>query len=168
VSITRPKALAGQIVTVDQTKLDVTPGKRYTKAELVLKIRTSKGGQHQVRLPEGADLIAVAVNGKSQPIRQKAKQVTVPLKPGGQTVGLDWHQDASYTMITRGPAVDIGANAVNADVTFQMPHNRWILWSGGPRWGPAVLFWTYLAVVILAAAGLGRITWTPLKTHHWF
>lgn len=168
VHITRPKAIAGQIITIDQAKLDVTPGKRYTRAELVLKIRASKGGQHQVTLPQGADLISVTINGKSQPIRQKDRQVTIPLKPGGQTVRLDWHQNSKNTLITRAPSVHIGSNAVNADMTFHMPHNRWILWASGPRLGPAVLFWTYLAVVILAAAGLGRITWTPLKTYHWF
>ena len=39
--------------------------------------------------------------------------------------------------------------------------------TGGPRLGPAVLFWSYLIVVILAAIGLGRVSWTPLKTFHW-
>jgi hypothetical protein len=48
-----------------------------------------------------------------------------------------------------------------------MEHNRWILWTWGPRLGPAVLFWSYLIIVILAALGLGKIPWTPLKTHHW-
>jgi hypothetical protein len=121
-----------------------------------------------VTLPQGADLISVTINGKSQPIRQKDRQVTIPLKPGGQTVRLDWHQNSKNTLITRAPSVHIGSNAVNADMTFHMPRNRWILWASGPRLGPAVLFWTYLAVVILAATGLGRITWTPLKTYHWF
>ncbi|MBW1759711.1 MAG: hypothetical protein JRI88_05255, partial [Deltaproteobacteria bacterium] len=48
-----------------------------------------------------------------------------------------------------------------------MPRHRWILWTAGPRLGPAVLFWSYLIVVVLAAAALGRIKWTPLKTRHW-
>ena len=57
--------------------------------------------------------------------------------------------------------------AVNAGVTFHMPQDRWILWAGGPRLGPAVLFWSYLIVVVLVAVALGRIPWTPLKTPHW-
>ena len=39
--------------------------------------------------------------------------------------------------------------------------------AAGPRLGPAVLFWSYFVVIILAGPGLGRIPWTPLKTRHW-
>jgi hypothetical protein len=70
-------------------------------------------------------------------------------------------------MLTKGPYVSIGQEAVNANVSFQMPRNRWVLMTGGPRMGPAVLFWSYLIVVILAAIGLGRVPWTPLKTRDW-
>ena len=48
-----------------------------------------------------------------------------------------------------------------------MPQNRWTILTGGPRLGPAVLFWSYLVVVILAALALKRIDLAPLKTHQW-
>jgi hypothetical protein len=63
--------------------------------------------------------------------------------------------------------VDVGHEAVNVDVVFHMPGNRWILLAGGPPLGPAVLFWSYLFVIVLAAVALGRLSWTPLKTRHW-
>jgi hypothetical protein len=167
IRVTRPKAIPGQVVTIDEAKLDLTPGRRYEKASLGIKIRTSKGGQHQMTLPDGAELMSVAIDGKSQPIRQVENDVTVPLQPGLQSIQLTWHGDASSSLITKAPLVGIGASAVNAHVSFQMPRKRWILWASGPRLGPAVLFWTYLIVVILAALGLGRIAWTPLRTTHW-
>lgn len=34
--------------------------------------------------------------------------------------------------------------------------------------GPAVLFWSYLAAILLVAAGLSRLPWTPLKAWQWF
>jgi len=67
----------------------------------------------------------------------------------------------------RTPQIWIGEGAVNADIRIKMPPNRWILWTTGPRLGPAVLFWTYLVVIILAALALGKIRRTPLKTRHW-
>jgi hypothetical protein len=67
----------------------------------------------------------------------------------------------------QGPQVNIGDAAVNAAVTFHMPDHRWILLAGGPRLGPAVLFWSYLIVVIMVALGLGKTEVTPLRTHHW-
>jgi hypothetical protein len=50
---------------------------------------------------------------------------------------------------------------------MQVPASRWILFTGGPRVGPAVLFWGELLVIILIALGLGRISLTPLSTIQW-
>jgi hypothetical protein len=48
-----------------------------------------------------------------------------------------------------------------------MPENRWILWADGPLRGPAVRFWTILAIAILAALALGSIPHSPLKRWEW-
>ena len=64
-------------------------------------------------------------------------------------------------------AVDLGAPSVNAYLDVAVPPSRWILFAGGPRLGPAVLFWSLLPVLALAAFGLGRVRTTPLRFHHW-
>ncbi len=69
--------------------------------------------------------------------------------------------------LIKGPPVKIGEAAVNAAVTVHMPDQRWILFAGGPRLGPAVLFWSYVIVVVIAAMGLGKTDITPLRTHQW-
>ncbi|MDD4394050.1 MAG: hypothetical protein PHQ97_15055, partial [Desulfobacterales bacterium] len=167
ISISRPEAIPGQIVTIDSTHLEWTPGQRFNKAALTLSVRTSRGGQHPFILPDDADLQLVKINNQLQPIRQENQKVIVPLKPGAQTIRLEWHQPAASSLICQSPPVHIGEPAVNADITFHIPRNRWILWAGGPRLGPAVLFWSYLIVVLIAAAGLSRVPFTPLKMHHW-
>jgi hypothetical protein len=48
-----------------------------------------------------------------------------------------------------------------------MPAGRWLLFAAGPSWGPAVLFWGYLLVVMLAALLLGRIALSPLNSAEW-
>jgi hypothetical protein len=166
-NISRPKAIPGQTVTIDETKLTFTPGKRFDKAVLLLKIRSSEGGQHKIILPEDAKLQQVKISGKMQPIKEEKREVIIPLKPGNQTVDLQWHQKSDSSLLKTAPGVNIGKDAVNADVIFQMPRNRWILMTTGPRLGPAVLFWSYFVVIILAAFGLGKVTWTPIKTRHW-
>ena len=102
-----------------------------------------------------------------QPIKEQKREVIIPLKPGNQTVDLQWYQGSDSSLLTTAPSVNIGKDAVNADVIFQMPRNRWILMTIGPRLGPAVLFWSYFAVIILAAFGLGKVTWTPIQTRQW-
>jgi hypothetical protein len=167
IKVSRPKAIPGQLITIDNARLDWTPGKRLNKAGLTLAVRTSRGGQHTLSLPDDTNLQVVTINDKSQPIRQKDSELVIPLQPGKQKIYLQWHQPAKGLLRLKGPQVGIGEQAVNAAVSFHMPKKRWILWTAGPQLGPAVLFWTYLFVVFLAAIGLGRIKITPLKTHHW-
>ncbi|MBN1103187.1 MAG: hypothetical protein JXL84_07225, partial [Deltaproteobacteria bacterium] len=167
IKISRPKPIPGQVVTIDGANLTFTPGQRFSKAALALNIRTSRGGQHNILLPEGARLQRVKIQGREQPIREQGRDIILPLQPGAQSVEVEWHESADSSLMLRAPEVEIGEEAVNADVTIQMPGNRWILWVSGPQLGPAVLFWSYLVVIVLAALVLGRVPWTPLKTLHW-
>jgi len=170
ITVSRPEAIPGQLVTIDGARLELVPGERFNKSSLTLTIRTSQGGQHGIVLPSDAKLQQVRINGKTQPVKQQGEAVMVPLQPGMQNVSLEWHQDREGSFFMVAPEVSIGApeqRAVNAAVTFKMESKRWILWAGGPRLGPAVLFWSYIVVVMLAAFGLGKIPRTPLKTRHW-
>ena len=167
IKISRPKAVSGRMVTIDKADLILTPGKRFNKAELTLKIRTSLGGQQEIVLPDDADLQLVKIDNKSRPIRQKGNKVIIPLHPGSQNLYIQWHQLTQSLVLFKSPLVIIGNEVVNADVTINMPENRWLLFTCGPRLGPAVLFWSYLVIVIIAAFALGKFTLTPLKTYSW-
>ena len=167
IDVARPQAVTGRTITVDRSLLALTPGHRFSRAMLTLGIRSSKGGHHQIELPTQANLQTVTIDGKTLPIRQDGRLVTVPLEPGSQTVILEWNQLNDSMSRVQGPQVNIGDAAVNAAVTFHMPDHRWILLAGGPRLGPAVLFWSYLIVVMVVAAGLGKTVITPLRTRHW-
>jgi hypothetical protein len=48
-----------------------------------------------------------------------------------------------------------------------LPHDRWVLWTWGPTAGPAVLYWSQLVVLLLAAWLLARLAPTPLRFRHW-
>lgn len=166
-SITRPEAVPGRTLTIDSTRFTLTPGQRFSRAELDLAMRASKGGQHQIELPENANLEQVTINGQSLPIRQDGRLVGIPLDPGAQSVHLQWLQlEGAGTRISC-PPIHVGSAAVNTTVTFNMPDHRWILLAGGPRLGPAVRFWSYLFVVLAIAVALGRTSLTPLGTGDW-
>ncbi|MGD9187199.1 MAG: hypothetical protein PVI89_03260 [Desulfobacteraceae bacterium] len=167
IQISRPEALGGQTVTIEQVRLIQTPGRRHSQNELALTIRTSHGGQHTIELPSRANLQSVQIDKKSLPVQQDGQWVTFPLQPGAQNVVVAWNSLTPFRLLHRTPEIKIGEAAVNAKVRMNMPAKRWILLSGGPRWGPAVLFWSYLAVVALAAFGLSRVSITPLKGWQW-
>lgn len=167
IAVTRPAALPGQTITVDDARMQFTPGRRIDTASLTVKVRASQGAGHAITLPEGASLQKVAVDGRTLPIREHERKVVVSLQPGSQTIAMEWNRQSAPRLITRGPEVDLGIKAVNAAVSFVMPPERWILLAGGPRLGPAVLFWSYFIVVLIAAVLLGKIPWSPLSRLQW-
>jgi hypothetical protein len=167
IAVTRPAAIPGQTITVDDARLVFTPGKRIDSAQLTVRLRASKGSQHTITLPEGASVQKVTMDGKTQPIKEQERRVTLSLQPGSQVVGIEWNQQATLSVVTRAPLVDLGIKAVNAAVSFVMPRERWILFAAGPQFGPAVLFWSYLIIVVIAAMALGKIPWSPLSTLQW-
>lgn len=57
IGIERPEAIPGVSVTIDSAALRFTPGRRYDNASLDLSLRTSRGGQHEIELPEKAILL---------------------------------------------------------------------------------------------------------------
>jgi hypothetical protein len=165
---TRPQGVEGQTLTIDNSHLQIQPGKRAMEATLSLSLRSSQGGQHTLTLPEGAQLQSVSINGTAQPIRQEANAVTLPITPGKQLVTLVWRASTAISTFFTTPQVDLGTVSVNNTTRLTLGHDRWVLLVGGPRLGPAVLFWGVLLVIGLVAFGLGRVTLTPLKGWHWF
>ena len=167
-AITRPEGVPGATLTIDQSQLAVTPGLRSSDATLTLTIRSSRGGRHAVTLPEGAELTSVKVGGLVQPLRQEGSRVTLPINPGSQEAEVSWREPRGIGARFTTPVVDIGAASVNATTVIQSSSNRWVLFVRGPRLGPAVLFWSLLAVLLAISIGLGRVPFTPLRAHHWF
>jgi hypothetical protein len=163
----RPQAVPGNSLTLESSRLEVTPGIRAQDVALSLSILSSQGGQHPVKLPEGAVLQSVSTDGKTQPIRQQDRVVTLPIHPGSQSLVLNWRQGEGIAPRYVVPEVNVGVAGVNGISALSLGKDRWVLLAGGPRLGPAVLFWGVLVVILLLSAGLGRIGGTPLKARHW-
>ena len=167
IAIARPAGTGGQTMTVDHADLLFEPGIRSTAATLTVLVRSSRGGEHAFALPPGATLERLKINGAAQPLRQDGAKVTVPVAPGASTIELAWRQPVGLGLVFRAPEVDLRVASVNASVKIGLPADRWVLSVGGPRLGPAVLFWSAIIVMILVGAVLARSPWTPLAAHHW-
>ena len=166
-AIARPEGVPGQTLTFDRTAQRVRPGLRSTDVELTVSMRASRGGQHAITLPTGAELLSATVNGARQPLRADQGKELVPVLPGAQTLGLDVRVPEAISTVAHTPRFDLGAASVNAEIVVELPHDRWVLFASGPRAGPAVLFWSFLVVIVVAAAALARVPGSPLKAHHW-
>jgi hypothetical protein len=119
-------------------------------------------------LPAEVSLQTVEINGRAQAVRLQDGQVSLPLVPGTQDVALAWREPRGIATRFDTTSVDLGIASVNTGIEMRLGADRWVLLTGGPRLGPAVLFWGVLAVIALVAVALGRSRLTPLGIGSWF
>lgn len=167
VGVTRPESAGGPSVTIDSAALSVTPGVRMQRATLDVALRTSRGASHAVQIPKDARVQALTVNGEARPIRLEGGTLSVTLGPGAQAVHVEWQAPIGMSAVQRVPAVALDRPASNVRLTIHVPEDRWLLWASGPAWGPAILFWGYLLMVVAAAFALARTRRTPLTMAQW-
>lgn len=168
VEATRPDAVAGATLAFDAVALTTEIGARSRTSTLELGYRSTRGAQHPIRLPEDARLLDVTIDGRQEPLRLAAGgELGLPILPGEHRVRVRWQQDAAAGTRVRTPDVDLGAAAGNVALDLELPPDRWVLATSGPRLGPAVMYWPELAAMLLVAWLLGRTSLTPLTTRHW-
>ncbi|CAA6802251.1 MAG: Unknown protein [uncultured Thiotrichaceae bacterium] len=167
-AVTRPEGIKGRTLTIDRSILSTSVGKRVRETTLALNMRSSRGGQHAIKLPPDAELISVSINNKVQPVRQQQGQLSLPIVPGQQRIEVKWRVNSPISAKLNVLPVDVGVDNVNNSINLRMGRDRWVLFANGPQMGPAVLFWGVLLVVLLGAIILGRIKDSPLRTWQWF
>jgi len=165
---TRPAAAPGRTTTIDSAALGVEPGRRLVTSHLELALRSSRGGEQEITLAPETTLESFRIDGEDQPVQFEDGRLRFILEPGAHQLSAAWRQEHGAFVFERVPEIGLGEEeAVNVTVNVQVPNNRWLLWAGGPGWGPVVQFWQYLLVLALAAWALGRYTPTPLRVTDW-
>ena len=165
--IDQPKPVPGNTLAFDNVTMATTVGAHTRDSNMTLRYRSTRGSQHVIGLPKESEVTAVEIDGVSEPLRAIDAKLSVPILPGEHSVSIDWKEDLEPGFRDRTPSVDVGASASNITMILTMPANRWILFTHGPRVGPAILYWSELVALIIAAAILGRIHLTPLRTPQW-
>jgi hypothetical protein len=167
IQLSRPEPSNGVSTTIDSAELELTPGVRLLKAHLSTTVRTTSQHSLAVNLPEGAVVSEVVLNGQPQALQLERNTVTIQLQPGHHSVSLAWQEQGGMRAFFRTGEVKLDQHLVNAKVKISIPADRWLLLAGGGGWGPAVLFWGYLALLVLLAPVLARFPRSPLTTREW-
>jgi len=170
IAVSRPAGAGGQTLTIDNGELKVAPGTRITGASLSLEIRSSRGTQHTITLAAGAELRSVTLDGQPMPLHLESdgRRLVLPIAPRKQTFVISWSEPTALSPIFLAPAVDIGVPATNITTQVQLSEaQRWILWTAGPRLGPAVHIWSIVIVLLVLGWVLGRTGLTPLRWWDW-
>jgi hypothetical protein len=101
------------------------------------------------------------MDGVPVPVTPVDGAVRFTVDPGMHNVLVRWRQDVEPSVVDRTPLVSLGSGAANVTIEYNVPTNRWLIWTGGPMWGPVVTLWQYLLALALGAALLGRFSRVP-------
>ncbi|MCF8059048.1 MAG: hypothetical protein K9K67_07115 [Bacteriovoracaceae bacterium] len=167
VTIDKPQGASGKTITLNDTFLEISPGKRSTQYSLKATFKTSLGLTHNISLPEDIKIQAIKINNKIQTVELNKGFLALPFGVGEQKVEVLWNQKIGLTGNFKNPKVDLGLEGINLKIKVNIPRERWILAVGGPVMGPAVLFWGKLFALIILAFFLGKISWCPLSFLQW-
>jgi hypothetical protein len=166
-ALSRPVAVAGDSLAFDSVQLDSTAGARASEITLSLHARSTRGGEHAISLPAGSELLDAKRDDESINLAVRDGKLGLPLLPGEHTYTLRLREPNGVAARMLTPTFALHAPVANIDLTLQLPQDRWVLWTWGPTVGPAVLYWSQLIVLLLAAWLLARYAPTPLRFQHW-
>ena len=165
--VVRPAASTGQTATVDSARLVLRPGVRLLRAELAAHVRASTQTSYELSLPEGSEVDQLSIGGKNEPIRQEGGKLALIFMPGQHDLHVGWQQPGGFVTLFRSPQVRFGPELINAELSVHLPDERWLLFARGPSWGPAILFWGHLVLILLLAPVLARVPRSPLRAWQW-
>ncbi|MDB4985558.1 MAG: hypothetical protein JWN04_736 [Myxococcaceae bacterium] len=157
----------GSSVTIDGAELRFTPGARIEESKLTLTLRASRGTTERINLPKKAVLSALEIDGRPHPARLKQATLELPLEPGSHKISVTFTRPVSLGFRYAPEAPSIGRPITNLHTSVALPDDRWLLATQGPAWGPAILWWGYVVLVIVAAVALGRLELSPLRSYQW-
>lgn len=167
ISVSRPEAVKGAAITIDSAKHTLRPGKRQRTSVLELSVRTSLGEEFPIQLPEDSEVSSLLHDGKAIPVRKEGNSVIVPLRPGPQTIKVEWRAAGGAKGWTRTDAVSLPVESANVTTLIRPGRDRWLILTDGPLRGPAVRFWAVLAFALVAAFVLSRLSKSPLNFFTW-
>ncbi|MEO8746873.1 MAG: hypothetical protein ABI379_04335 [Rhodanobacter sp.] len=166
-AITQPVAVAGDSVAIDNVQLVSSAGERAGSLRLDLQVRSTRGGEHAIDVPPGSELLHAERDSEAINLAIRDGKLSLPLLPGEHAYSVALREPDGVSARMRTPSLDLHAPAANIGLSLKLPQDRWVLWAWGPTDGPAVLYWSQLLVLLLAAWLLARYAPTPLRLHQW-
>jgi hypothetical protein len=166
-SFSKPEAVSGDTITVRRVNQEIALGSRQRVSQLELYLEASLGDDFILELAPEAEITSLKQDNRATPVRRDGAKLIVPVHPGSQTLRIEWRSNEPLKATAVAGGVKLPVQAANITTALRVPESRWVLWAAGPLRGPAVRFWTVLAVSILAAWVLGGLKLSPIRRLQW-
>lgn len=159
----KPKALAGAVLTVLSSRLNISQGEQVQHASLRLDLLASQTEPFKLSLPADIQLTKASLNDTILPRQLTGSDYELQVPPGSHTLVLEWDQSQAMPLHLTTAALKLSVPAANIWLELEKPNDRWLLALGGPTSGPALLFWGMLALALALAWLVVKSGFTPLK-----
>lgn len=159
----KPKALAGAVLTVLSSRLNISQGEQVQHASLRLDLLASQTEPFKLSLPADIQLTKASLNDTILPRQLTGSDYELQVPPGSHTLVLEWDQSQAMPLHLTTASLKLSVPAANIWLELEKPNDRWLLALGGPTSGPALLFWGMLALALALAWLVVKSGFTPLK-----
>ena len=166
-TFTQPKAVTGETITVQNVQHEIALGDRQRTGHLKLDVECSLASDFPIALGPNAEITSLALDGTALPVRREGENLVVPVHPGHQSIEVAWRSTEEMNTVAEVGPIALPVDGANITTTITVPDSRWVLWAEGPRRGPAVRFWSVLAIALLSALALGSTSLSPLRRFEW-
>ena len=166
-AISRPDAVKGEALAIDNVSLTIDQGTRTSKLELDFLYRSTRGGEHVIDLPANYQLKEVKTDGRIINLQPESNQLAIPISPGTHNIKISMRSNIESSLVFLPPEINLNAPSSNITTQVNVSNQRWILWAKGPLLGPAILYWGELLAFILIALLVARVKFSPLNTVQW-
>lgn len=140
--------LAGESITVDSLKHNIKWGSSLLQGTVEIQTRVTEQRNLDLRLGEEFAVKDVQVNGQSGLGLSKENTAQVLLTPGSHFVRLNYEAPFSPSTLQNAPELSLNVPAHNISIMLQPTSERWVLWTGGPAWGPCVVYWAKMIIIV--------------------
>lgn len=166
-TFSKPEAVSGDTLTVRRVAHEISLGSRQRSSSLTLELEASLGDDFLLEIGPDAEVSSLKQDARELPVRLDGSRLVIPVRPGSQSLSVEWRTSGPQGTIARGDVVKLPVEAANISTTINVSNSRWVLWAGGPLRGPAVRFWMVLLLSALAAWVLGGLKRSPVSRVQW-
>ena len=146
----------GEQQRIDSVDLTSRAGDGRATHNLVIELFSAQASDYTLRLPPKSEVISITANDETLSLPLRDNALTVPVQRGSTRIAVEF-RGRIHNALFQSPGVDLMAPANNIRYRMTSEDDRWILATFGTGAGTAVLYWSYLVVMLFVAYGLSRI-----------
>lgn len=139
---------AGEYLTIDKLFHNVNWGSSRISGNLQINLRATKQLSFEVAFKGQEKIENVLVDRIPGTSKVSESTVSVLLSPGNHDLTISYAKEWQPQYIEYMPVFSANADLHNLNFTINPSAERWVVWTGGGFWGPSVVFWAKILMLI--------------------